>query len=301
LTALRVSWIDVFTDRPFAGNQLAVVHGADTLTTEQCQALAHEFNYSETTFPSGTVVDGAEYRLRIFTPSEEIPFAGHPTLGTAWVLRERGVLTGEPATQVCGAGRIGVSFDGGEVSLAARPRDLLGPVDATTVAAVLADHGLRADDLAGPVWVAGCGLGFLHVPVTAAALGRARPSVRPLREYAAPLAALGTARDPIEGVNLVAVSGDAPAVDVRARVFVPGLAVAEDAATGSAAAGLGIALVAAGVLPDGGRYTISQGVEMGRPSTLVGRVEADGGAAVRCHVTGRVQPVASGEIEVPAR
>ena len=85
--------VDVFTDRPFAGNQLAVVHGADELGTAQCLALAKEFGFSETTFPSSAVVDGAEYSTRIFTPGGEIPFAGHPTLGTAWVLRSHGLLS----------------------------------------------------------------------------------------------------------------------------------------------------------------------------------------------------------------
>jgi trans-2,3-dihydro-3-hydroxyanthranilate isomerase len=86
---------------------------------------------------------------------------------------------------------------------------------------------------------------------------------------------------------------------VHSRVFVPGVGVAEDAATGSAAAGLGIALVAGGLLPEGGSYAITQGVEMGRPSSLAGRVEAAGGRATLCHVAGQVQPVASGEIVVP--
>ena len=95
---LRYDIVDVFTDRPFAGNQLAVVHGADGLSTEQCQALAREFGFSESTFPSSTVTGGGTYATRIFTPEQEIPFAGHPTLGTAWVLRSLGLLTGDEAT-----------------------------------------------------------------------------------------------------------------------------------------------------------------------------------------------------------
>ena len=88
-------------------------------------------------------------------------------------------------------------------------------------------------------------------------------------------------------------------VQVRSRVFVPGLSVPEDAATGSAAAGLGVALVANGTLPDGGSYEISQGVEMGRPSRLSGRVEATSGTASMTYVAGQVHAVASGEIVVP--
>lgn len=312
--------VDVFTDRPFAGNQLAVVHGADDLTTAQCLAVAQEFGFSETTFPSSEVRDGREYATRIFTPGGEIPFAGHPTLGTAWVLRRRGALTVTEVTQVCDAGRIGVRLgDEAEASveLSAQPRDLLGPLDEGLAAAVLEDVGLVSSDLAGPVLVAGCGLSFVHVPVVEDAVARAVPSSRPLREYAEALARHGQAQDPVEGINVVHVSGTAPAVTVHARVFVPGLSVPEDPATGSAAAGLGVALVAAGLLPDGGTYEITQGVEMGRPSRLHGRVETTvvGGhgwnpragdlpsktVAAVCHVAGQVHQVASGEIAVPPR
>lgn len=302
MSAAQLSFdvVDVFTDRPFAGNQLAVVHGADELSTEQCLAIAREFNFSETTFPGSSVVDGAEYATRIFTPGGEIPFAGHPTLGTAWVLRSQGVLTESAVTQRCGAGPIGVRFDDdGSVELSATPRDLVGPLSDEIVAALLEDLGLSWSDLAGPVWVAGCGLTFVHVPVVAAAVERAAVPTRPLSSYADALAAHGETRDPVEGINLVHVSGSAPALDVHARVFVPGLSVPEDPATGSAAVGLGVALVAAGQLPEGGGYAITQGVEMGRPSSLLGRVDASSGAATRCHVAGRVHPVARGEIAVP--
>jgi trans-2,3-dihydro-3-hydroxyanthranilate isomerase len=105
--------------------------------------------------------------------------------------------------------------------------------------------------------------------------------------------------DLIDAVNLYAVSGKAPHLEVHSRVFVPGQGVPEDPATGSAAAGLGMALVATGLLPDGGTYAIRQGVEMGRPSSLNGRVEATEGVATLCHVAGSVRHVATGEIEVP--
>jgi trans-2,3-dihydro-3-hydroxyanthranilate isomerase len=290
--------VDVFTDRPFAGNQLAVVHGAKELSTEQCLAIAQEFNYSETTFPEPR--SGSSYATRIFTPGGEIPFAGHPTLGTAWVLRDRGLLGLTEIVQHCGAGEIGVHFlADGFVELSAAPRDLTGPLDDELVEALLEDVGLSISDLAGPVWVAGTGLGFVHIPVAEDAVARARPSFRSLREYADRLAGVGPTRDPIEGLNIHHVSGSAPEVRVHSRVFVPGLDVAEDPATGSAAAGLGMALVARGQLPEGGRYTITQGVEMGRPSQLLGRVDVSGGEAEQCHVAGRVQRVASGEIAVP--
>ena len=290
--------VDVFTDRPFAGNQLAVVHGAEDLSRAQCLAIAQEFNYSETTFPAAA--SGASYSTRIFTPGAEIPFAGHPTLGTAWVLRERGLLSDDEVVQHCGAGEIGVSFlADGAVELTAAPRDVAGPLGDELVAALLEDIGLSSSDVAGPVWVAGTGLTFVHLPVARDAVARARPSFTPLEEYADRFAAVGATRDPIEGINVHHVSGEAPDLTIHSRVFVPGLDVAEDPATGSAAAGLGIALVAAGRLPEGGRYTITQGVEMGRPSRLFGRVEAAEGSATGCHVAGQVRKVASGEIAVP--
>lgn len=299
--AMRLDFdvVDVFTDRPFAGNQLAVVHGAERLSTEQCLAITREFNFSETTFPVASEA-ADRYATRIFTPGGEIPFAGHPTLGTAWVLRERGLLSGEAVTQECGAGDIGVRFvrEPTElVELSAAPRDRVGPVPEQLVAALVEDLGLSPGDVVGPAWVGGCGLSFVHLPVAAGAVARSRVPVRPLSSYDG----LGAgARDPLEGVNVVEITGSAPRLTVHARVFVPGLSVPEDPATGSAAVGLGVMLAAAGLLPDGGTFEITQGVEMGRPSLLHGRADAEAGTATRCHVAGAVHPVATGRIAVPA-
>jgi trans-2,3-dihydro-3-hydroxyanthranilate isomerase len=292
--------VDVFTDRPFAGNQLAVVHGADDLTTEQCQAIAQEFGYSETTFPGSEVRDAREYDVRIFTPEQEIPFAGHPTLGTAWALRSRDLLGSGDCVQVCGAGRIEVSFADGLIGLAATPRDLAGPLDDALARDLLRLVGLDLSDLAGQAWVAGCGLSFVHLPVTEEAVLRAVPTSRPFGErLTARLTELGEVDDLLDALNVHAVAGEAPRLTVHSRVFVPGAGISEDPATGSAAAGLGMALAASGLLPEGGRYDITQGVEMGRPSSLAGRVEASGGRATKCHVAGQVHQVAAGEIEVP--
>ena len=287
---LRYDVVDVFTDRPFAGNQLAVVHGAEELSDRQLLALAREFGYSETTFPS--VTSESTYSVRIFTPGGEIPFAGHPTLGAAWVLRSRGLLSGAPATQMCGAGPIAVTFGDALVSLTAVPHDLF-PCPPATASALLSHIGLTDVDLAGSSWAAGTGLTFVHVPVVASAVARARPTTRSLSNYAE-LASLG-AQDPIGGLNVYAVAG----TSVHSRVFVPDLSVPEDPATGSAATGLGMALVASGVLPKGGDYVISQGAELGRPSKLYGSVAAASGMATSVSVAGGVQPIASGEIAVP--
>jgi trans-2,3-dihydro-3-hydroxyanthranilate isomerase len=299
---LEFDIVDVFTDRPYAGNPLGVVHGADELSTEQCQQIAQELGFSETTFPASVVQQGAEYSTRIFTPEREIPFAGHPTLGTAWVLRSRGLLTENECVQVCGAGRIDVRFEDSardRIELAAEPRDLVGPLPQDLVRDLLRLVGLRLSDVSGEAWIAGCGLPFVHVPVTEEAVVRARPSGSMSVPLEARLAAFASVEDLIDAVNVYAVAGDAPRLAVHARVFVPGAGVPEDPATGSAAAGLGMVLAASGLLPEGGRYDIVQGVEMGRPSSLAGRVEASGGRPQRCFVAGGVRPVATGTIAIP--
>lgn len=289
-TGLRYDVVDVFADRPFAGNQLAVVHGAGDLDDASMLALAREFNFSETTFP--TLLGPDRYRCRIFTPSGEIPFAGHPTLGTAWVLREAGLLTGDEAVQECGAGEIGVRFDEAAVELTAVPRDLAGPLDDAAVAALLAPLGLTPADRDGDAWIAGTGLSFVHLPVRDEAVTRAllgRPGPRDLAD-------LPATTDPLDGINLYAAAPGVGAVEVHSRVFVLGF---EDPATGSAAAGLGMALHARGLLGGVDAYRISQGTEMGRPSLLRGRVDAVDGAVSRVRVAGQVHPVARGEILVP--
>lgn len=307
---LQYDVVDVFTDRAFAGNPLAVVYGADALPTAALQAITGEFNLSETTFPvSLPPADheaGADYRLRIFTPGGEIPFAGHPTLGTAWSLRQRGDLAAGRRIQACGAGLIDVQLPDdpdAPVELCAPPRDLATALSAEAVGAVAESVGLRPEDVIAPVYAAGCGLNFVHLPVAEQAVPLACPGSVPLSEL--PLGDLEL-RDPLEGVNVFAVDpavvGTPGAVlRINARVFVPGLSVPEDPATGSAAAGLGIALRALGLASDDGetRYRISQGVDMGRPSVLHCRVEAVGGRPVACRVAGQVVPVATGTIAVP--
>lgn len=287
--------VDVFTDRPFAGNALAVVHGAEGLSAEQMCAITREFNLSETTFPM-PAADGGDYGVRIFTLGGEVPFAGHPTLGTAWVLQRQGRVGSGSLVQECGAGPVEVSLPedpAGPVELAAPPRDLPVELGRAEYAEAL---GLDPSDVVGPVLAAGCGLTFVHVPVGTDALARAvcpRPA-DPVRTDVPGVS------DPVAGVDVYAVAArNADVLGVDARVFCPGVAVAEDPATGSSAAGLGLALHARGLLPDSGRYVISQGVQMGRPSKLSGRVELAGEAVARCRVAGAVVHVASGRITVP--
>ncbi len=147
--------------------------------------------------PGSDVRDAREYDVRIFTPEQEIPFAGHPTIGTAWALRSRGLLDSSECVQVCGAGRIEVTFDGEQVGLAATPRDLAGPLDDALARDVLRVVGLDLKDLAGEAWIAGCGLTFVHLPVTEEAVLRARPTSRRLGDdLLARLEALGDVDGP---------------------------------------------------------------------------------------------------------
>jgi trans-2,3-dihydro-3-hydroxyanthranilate isomerase len=272
--------VDVFTDRAFAGNPLAVVLDADDLSTGQLQALAREFNLSETAFPMAAP-EGATYRVRIFTPATELPFAGHPSVGTAAVLHRLGRIEAGPNVQACGAGLLPVEV-GEEATLTGGTPTYGEQLDPAPLLAAL---GLGPDDLAGPPpRFAGTGIEFAYLLVRPEALARVRPDT-------AAVAALGGA-----GVSLVAWDG----TDARCRVFAAGAGVPEDPATGSAALGLGVFLAVTGLLPEGmHRYVVTQGVEMGRPSTMRCSVEVGGAKAVRNTVSGTTVPVARGEIEVP--
>jgi trans-2,3-dihydro-3-hydroxyanthranilate isomerase len=284
---LEYEIVDVFTDRPYAGNPLAVVFGADDLAAIQMQQLANEFHLSETVFILPPTTTEATYRARIFTPEAELPFAGHPSVGAAVTQMRAGLFEPGRLVQECGAGLlpIVVSADGSATLSGGTPTvsDELDP------APLLAAIGLASDDHVGPApRMAGCGLEFSYLSVRPEAVVRALPDAAAARTH---------------GVRDVCVfAWNESAQASRTRVFVPGLGVAEDPATGSAALGFGVWLVASGLLGGDGlsTYTVRQGVEMGRPSTLECTVTATGGAAVAATVSGLVQPVARGSIRVPS-
>lgn len=282
---LRYDIVDVFTDSPFAGNPLAVVHGADGLPTEALQALAREFNLSETAFPLPPTQPGADYRVRIFTPSTELPFAGHPSVGTAWVLARDGVISNTEVVQECGAGLLPVTVDAGGAELTGGA-PVLGPDrDGAPLAAAVGLAPEDVDDRGAPGRV-GCGLDFTVLAVKPGAVARAVPDAAALRALD-----LGT------GLLIVEVDGP----DVHVRVFAPDVGLVEDPATGSAALALGVWLVDRGVLPPigGSGYYVSQGAEIDRPSTLDCHVDAERGAAVRVTVHGGVVAVARGAVLRP--
>ncbi|MER7275644.1 PhzF family phenazine biosynthesis protein [Dactylosporangium sp. NPDC000244] len=282
MSMVRYAIVDVFTDRPFTGNPLAIVFDARDLATEQMQAIAREFNLSETIFvlPPTPGTD-ATYRARIFTPGTELPFAGHPTVGCAVTLVRNGVIKGPDVVQECGAGLLPIHVD--EVHGAATVTGgtpTVGPV--LDPLPLLESIGLTEADHVGPApRKAGCGLEFTFLSVTDEAVSRLR------------------LQRPVD--NLSVLHWDAEQQLAHVRVLVPEVGVPEDPATGSAALGLGVWLVTSGLVAGDGlsRYEIAQGLEMHRPSALHCTVTARAGAAVSATVSGHVVPIASGEMIVP--
>lgn len=283
MSTLSYEVVDVFTDRPFTGNPLAVVFGGHDLAGDQMQALAREFHLSETVFVLPPTVPEATYRVRIFTIEDELPFAGHPSVGAAVTQVRRGLLEPGQLHQECGAGVLPITVDAvGRATLTGGTPTLGPDLDPLPL---LAAVGLTADDQVGPPpRLAGCGLEFPYLSVRPDAVARAR---------------IAAVADPVSDVCVF--SWDAARKTSHARVFVPGKGVAEDPATGSAALGFGVWLVGVGHLPGDGEssYVIHQGAELLRPSTLECSVSAVDGHVVATTVRGSVVSVARGEIAVP--
>lgn len=272
--------LDVFADRPYAGNPLAVVLGADDLPTEALQAMAREFNLSETTFPMAS--DRADYRVRIFTPGTELPFAGHPSIGTAWLLARLGRIPAGPVTQDCGAGILPLEVTAEGATLTGGAASVSEPLDPEPL---LSAAGLDAGALSGlaPVRTAGVGLDWTYLPVTEDAVARAEPDWLGLKRA-------------VSSAGVAVFSWTDGVAHLRALTDEG----TEDPATGSAALGFGVWLAASGLVPDGTTdYRISQGTEIGRPSTLHGTVTHTAGTVGSVTVRGTVHPVATGEITPP--
>jgi trans-2,3-dihydro-3-hydroxyanthranilate isomerase len=287
MTGLRYDVVDVFTDRPYAGNPLAVVHGGEALSTAQMQAIAREFNLSETTFPLPPTTPDADYRLRIFTPAAELPFAGHPSVGSAWLLASTGRIRTGSVVQECGAGLLPVEVDA-EGARVTGGTPWLGPdLDGAALAAAV---GLTAADLdpSVPAGSAAAGVPYAFLPVRADAVARADVNPADLRR-----ALSGADLKGHPGVVVVAFE----MAHAHMRMFAPEVGVVEDPATGSAAVALGVFLVHRGVLKDGSTdVVVEQGIEMGRPSRMELTVRAEGEATVETSVGGRVAAFARGEL-----
>jgi trans-2,3-dihydro-3-hydroxyanthranilate isomerase len=281
----RIAWLDVFAEQPLAGNGLAVVDDADGVGERTMLALAQETRLSETTFVQSASVEGADYRNRIWDPHEELPFAGHPSLGTAVaVARWRG-LERASFTQETGAGLQPIEVrkeDGGWRASMLQNEAELGPeLDPD---AVMAAVGLRASDSHPelPPQVVSTGMPHVIAPVAEhEALARALPDHSTIYELVEPY-----------GSIVIYLAWCEPDEDrARARSFTRTVEMGEDPATGSAAGPLGAYLAERAGCE---RLVIRQGEEMGRPSLL--EVEMSGG---RPRVSGGVIPVIDGEVSLP--
>lgn len=295
---------DVFTDRVFGGNPVAVFPDGSGIAPEQMQRAARELNLSETVFVLPADSPAHTRRLRIFTPTLEMRFAGHPTLGTAFVLASCGAvaLQGDETRIVFeeGVGPVPVRIvsRGGEprrMQLSAAQPPEAGPpapsreelADALSLAP---DELLDGPDAARAF---SCGMPFLFVALRSrAALGRARVAPQAWERSVAGHWA--------SAVFVFTRDVDTPGVDLRARMFAPGHGVAEDPATGSAAAALAGLLGVQHPARDASlRFSIEQGMEMGRPSLLQLDFEKRGGAVQDVRVSGSAVLVSEGEMEIP--
>lgn len=294
---------DVFTDRRFGGNQLAVFPDARGIDPALMPVIAREFNFSETTFVLPPDDPAHTRRVRIFTPGGELPFAGHPTVGTAHVLAAIGEipLSGAETRIVFeeGVGPVPVVIRAesgrptfAQLSVAQLPQVGPPPPDPATLAAMLS---LAPGDLAGatmPSESVSCGTPFLFVPLRdrdAVARARVRTDL-----WERALAGYWT-----DMVMVFAMGGERPGSDIRARMFAPGISVPEDPATGSAVVGLGGYLASRDARRDGTlRWRVEQGFEMGRPSILDLEVDKRAGAITAVRVGGGTVMVCEGSMEL---
>jgi trans-2,3-dihydro-3-hydroxyanthranilate isomerase len=297
--ALSYLHYDVFTDQPFTGNQLAVFLDGRGLSTARMQALAREMNFSESTFIVPPEVAGTDIRMRIFTPANELPMAGHPTIGSTFALAHTGVIRPGTPRFVFGLGigpiPVDLEWEGSRLHFAWMTQ--LNPTFSRAIDArgdVAAAIGLSDADLLQdlPVQEVTCGVPFLMVPIRSReAVGRAVSDATALRRLTAST-----------GVNLpiffFAMSNPGSAEDVHSRMFAPEFGVIEDPATGSASGPLGCYLLRHGLLsPDSATRIVSlQGAAMGRPSRIHIAISSRGGEITEVKVGGQAVLVASGEM-----
>jgi trans-2,3-dihydro-3-hydroxyanthranilate isomerase len=296
--------VDVFTDRPFGGNPLAVFGNGRGLSDATMQAIAKEFNLSEVTFLLPPDDPACDYRVRIFTPDHELPMAGHPTVGTAFVLAHQRLIgpaegDGPAVTFQEGVGPIPVRVEFREgwpvFAEMSQPPPTFGPrfADRRAAAAMLSLDEADVDD-ALPVEVVSCGVPFLYVPLRSLdAARRARPRPDLIEQASAD----GVPPEVFVFAREVVHEGST----VHSRMFAPGMGITEDPATGAASGPLGCYLVRYGVVAArGGVADIvsEQGVEMGRPSFVRIRIETDGDRITAVRVGGQCHYMGEGFLEV---
>ena len=293
----RFVQVDVFTDQVFGGNPLAVVLDGRGLDDGEMQAIAKEMNLSETTFLLPPSRADCAARVRIFTPGRELPFAGHPTLGTAWVMAVEHLLPDGASTLVLEQriGPVPVEFEGDP----RRPRFVwMGHRDATfgselkDRAAVAAALGLSDRDLAPgvPIEPGSTGNAFVYVPL------RDRDAVDRIEIDVKALGACLT--DGAHGAFVLAADPDPSRRRLYGRMFAPGLGLREDPATGSASGALGAYAVRHRLVTanDETRIVSEQGTKMGRQSFVHITLRADGDRITDIRVGGSVVPVLDGHL-----
>jgi len=264
---LRFKQVDVFTSRPFFGNPVAVVIGAEGLDTEAMQRIACWTNLSETTFLLPSTV--ADYRLRIFTPRQELPFAGHPTIGSAHAALESGFVSRKPLFhQECGAGILDLALEGDGRIYVKGP-----PATVSTAPAIpgIPSVGERLRIDVGPIWVVG------EVD-DARALAQLAPDMASLADYSNAQKA--------SGVTLFAKSDDCVSA-IHVRSFAPAHGIPEDPVCGSGNLSVGVYLKGSGQAERFGKaYVARQGAALGRDGRVHVRLDEDGirigGHAVTC-------------------
>ena len=298
---LTYQLVDVFTDVPFGGNQLAVFPDPGALDPALMQSIARELNLSETTFVLPPEDSHNHFRVRIFTGARELPFAGHPTIGTGFVLQRLGMVdASSPVRLEEGVGVIAVTYapqpDGQLLVTMQQPIPQFGAVvqDRKRAAALLS---LSEDDLIPncPVQVVSSGLPFLYVPL------RTLDAIRRIRVR------LDLLEPQLAGTDSTFLFVFTPEVEragssVHARMFAPELGITEDPATGSASGPLGAYLLRYGLVDaQAAQHLISeQGFEMGRPSIIHIAIQTEGDRITQVSVGGYTQAMGTGTLVLPA-
>lgn len=281
--------LDVFTDRPFGGNQLAVFTNGRGVSGERMQQIARELNLSETVFvlpPDDPVND---WRLRIFTPGREMLMAGHPTVGTAYLLAQENMVSGPVVTLEEGVGPITVTYDESGLIWMDQPMPAFDPPfeDREAIAAMLS---LSLDDLDSryPVQPVSSGVPFLYVPLVGLdAIRRAQVRLDVWESLRPRLAA--------QDIFVFTSETVTPTGTVHARMFAPSMGITEDPATGAASGPLGAYLVQHGIA-DGRGMVSEQGFEMGRPSLIHIEIERDGETFTRVRIGGQAVYIGEGAL-----
>jgi trans-2,3-dihydro-3-hydroxyanthranilate isomerase len=299
---LRFATVDVFTTEQFSGNPLAVVLTAEGMTTEQMQSVAAEFNLAETTFVLPPKDSANDAEVRIFTPRHEMPFAGHPNVGTAFVLAHAGMnygrsVTGDRVTFEEKAGLVPITLlrDGATVvgaRLASPQRLEVG--DSVAAELIASACSLSVDDIEvrnHRPCIASCGAAFVLAELKdRAALAKSSPRADVFNQHVAKLPATSI---------LLYTQVNEENIDIRARMFAPHHGIPEDPATGSANVAL-IGLLAK-LQPEQDlelSKRIAQGVEMGRPSLLEAEAEKKNGVVTATFIGGRCVPMMAGWMEL---